>query len=294
MYDLTSILTTISAASASFVAILGGFIASKLLSISGERNTVKEELENLNNDLDFYQSENARLQAELDEDDALTFILNHLDDLMEFTSINECYPVNEQVDLSIETLSPYWDKALGLVQELRTALLQKEELNSDNIPNGIAKKYVKDDFAYIILRDTIKKLYPDNSFFAPISIPSISGGLGYRDKTNAIESNKIKIENCKYEMSQLQKRKKQLYAPKGMKLGLGIFVAFSLLCIVLPLCFCPFTTEDYKCYIACKIVFIAIFAIGLLSTFSYLIYLLKWQKASKSNQKSKRKTTRSK
>ena len=64
MYDLTSILVTISAASASFVAILGGFIASKLLSINGARDAVKEDLENLHNELDFLQSENACATAE--------------------------------------------------------------------------------------------------------------------------------------------------------------------------------------------------------------------------------------
>ena len=44
---LTAMLTTISAASASFVAILGGFIASKLLSINGERDAVAGQIANL-------------------------------------------------------------------------------------------------------------------------------------------------------------------------------------------------------------------------------------------------------
>ena len=38
LYELTSFLTTIAAASASIVAILGGYIASKLISLDSERN----------------------------------------------------------------------------------------------------------------------------------------------------------------------------------------------------------------------------------------------------------------
>ena len=43
-YDLTATLTTIAAASASFVAILGGFIASKLIAVSGEREETINKL----------------------------------------------------------------------------------------------------------------------------------------------------------------------------------------------------------------------------------------------------------
>lgn len=44
IYDLTPLLTTIAAASASIVAILGGFIASKLISISTERDAVSSKI----------------------------------------------------------------------------------------------------------------------------------------------------------------------------------------------------------------------------------------------------------
>ena len=39
--ELTALLTTIASASASFVAILGGFIASKLIAVNGEREAVQ-------------------------------------------------------------------------------------------------------------------------------------------------------------------------------------------------------------------------------------------------------------
>ena len=48
MYDLTSFLTTISAGSASFVAILGGLIAQKVIEINNGRTAVEEEIKELN------------------------------------------------------------------------------------------------------------------------------------------------------------------------------------------------------------------------------------------------------
>lgn len=285
MYDLTSFLTTISAAAASFVAILGGFIASKLLSISGEREMVEENLYALNNELNFLQSENARLQAELDKDDAEEFILEHIDNLLNNNNLEDFYPENEQVDISFEVLLPYWKQALDLMSELRLVFEKDEELNSDDIPNSIATKYINDSFSYTILKNTIKALIKQSSSsFYSIAIfetPRVVG-IWRRDNYNAIDQNNVKIETCKYEIAQLSTKKEMLRLPKGMKSGLCIFGAFSFLCIILPLCFSPFQTDNYKCYLACKIIFIIIFALGLLSTFFYLAYLLKWKKRHKS------------
>lgn len=292
MYDLTSVLTTISAAAASFVAILGGFIASKLLSISGEREAVNERLDNLNNDLVFLNNDNSRLQAELDKDDAKSFILDHINNLINNDTIEECYPTNEQTDISLETLSPYWVEALELMTELRTALGNKEKLNSDKIPNSLATKYLDDYFSYTILKGAVEEIgrMPLSGFalYDHLKMPRVVG-MWRNDNYKAIEENNKKIANLKYEMEKLTKKKEMLRSPKGVKLGLYIFGMFSLLCIILPLCFSPLTTDNYKYYLSCKIMFITIFAIGLLSVFIYLIYLLKWQKANKSKLNNKRK-----
>ena len=47
VYDLTSLLTTVSAGSASFIAIIGGLIATKLIDINNQRAAVDEEMEEL-------------------------------------------------------------------------------------------------------------------------------------------------------------------------------------------------------------------------------------------------------
>lgn len=286
MYDITSILITISAASASFVAILGGLIASKLLSISGERDAVNENLVSLKNDLDFIQNQNNILQKELDEDAAENFILDHLDDLVKDVPIENCYPQTEQVEISCEALTPYWNKALALLYELDLALESDQASNSDNIPNSLAAKYVNDNFSYEILKAILDKFSQKSSnFMTPNFNVSHYNGLWHRDHYNAINKNHLEITNCKYNIEQLEKKKESLRSPKGIKLGLCIFGIFSLLCIILPLCFCPFKTDNYQYYLLGKILFILIFGIGLLITFLYLIYFLKWK--SKKKEKSK-------
>ena len=55
MYDLTTVLTTIAACSASIVAIVGGFIASKLIAINTERDEVNTRISELDEEIEMIE-----------------------------------------------------------------------------------------------------------------------------------------------------------------------------------------------------------------------------------------------
>ena len=113
-YDLTTVLTTIAAASASIVAILGGFIASKLIAISSERSAALERLKQIDEELAFHVSERDKFQAENDEDDALDFIRDAIDDLYNDIPLETVYSNVDHPRIPMETLKPYWDRAVTL------------------------------------------------------------------------------------------------------------------------------------------------------------------------------------
>lgn len=91
MYDLTSVLTTIAACSASIVAILGGLIASKLLALNAEREESETRLSEIDEEISFYKEERDKIQATLDEDDALDFIRNNIENLIQRKDIDSIY-----------------------------------------------------------------------------------------------------------------------------------------------------------------------------------------------------------
>lgn len=78
IYDLTTVLTTIAACSASIVAILGGLIASKLIALNAERNETNTRIAELDEEIDFFTEGHDMLQALLNEDDALDFIKENI------------------------------------------------------------------------------------------------------------------------------------------------------------------------------------------------------------------------
>ena len=121
-YDLTAVLTTIAAASASFVAILGGFIASKLIAISGEREENVNRLADIDEEIAYRTEVLEAAQQENTEEDALCFVLDHIDPLMDWYVIDTVYKHEEHPDISLETLRPYWEKARDIVKQYQTAI----------------------------------------------------------------------------------------------------------------------------------------------------------------------------
>ena len=85
MYDLTVLLITIAAASASFIAILGGLVASKLLSINGERDLLLDKMAINKSKADFLKEKIEAIQTELIEDDALDFIRDNMDEKIDIS-----------------------------------------------------------------------------------------------------------------------------------------------------------------------------------------------------------------
>lgn len=296
-YDLTVVLTTIAAASASIVAILGGFIASKLIAISSERSAALDRLNQINEELEFHVSEKDKIQAENDEDDALGFIRDAIDDLYAGNSLENVYSNVDHPSILIERLKPYWDRAITLKEQFREQVEKHDALNENYIPESLLLTVKEDDFGYEVLLALGTKLKKriraaerarekaNNpfGFVAPdiidLDIATVSGGgYAYHRNCDAIQEQNSAIALLELQKKQCDEQILALKKPRGMKLGLVIFALFTICCIIAPLIASPFATESYQIFIITKVVFLGLFGIGLISIFSYLVYLLKWNK----------------
>lgn len=298
-YDLTAVLTTIAAASASIVAILGGFIASKLIAISSERSAALDHRKQINEELEFHVSERDEIQAENDEDDALDFIRDTIDDLYAGNNLENVYSNVDHPRISIERLKPYWDRAVMLKKQFREQVEKRNALNDDYIPENLLLTVKEDDFGYEVLLALGKKLkkriraaerarerasnplgivVPDISDFDIGTVSVSRSGYAYRKNCDAIQEQNAAIALLELQKKQCDEQISALKKPRGMKLGLVIFALFTICCIIAPLIASPFTTESYQIYVITKAVFLGLFGMGLLSIFGYLVYLLKWDK----------------
>lgn len=283
-YDLTSVLTTISAASASIVAILGGFIASKLISINGERNAVTSKLREINDEIAYRTKLLEDAQYENDEEDALDFIKENIEYLVERANLEDLYDENNSYRLEFERLRPFWDKAEGILLRFESASCG-EDVNDDGVPVSIESEIREDDFSYEICRK-ISKYYTQqhlrkiNPYMrVPYDLKDIKFNgqpRWYLKNIDTISEENNALGWLEQQKKHYEDEKIRLSNPKGMKIGLCIFILFSIFCIIMPLILAPFCTTVYENYITRKVLVLGMFVIGLSSIFVYLMWLFHW------------------
>jgi hypothetical protein len=275
MNDISSLLLTIAGASASFVAILGGFIASKLIAINSERDATQSKLKEIKYQKFLTTEERDMLRRSMDEEDAICYIHNHMEDVVSGVALDEVYEENELQLIDFEILLPYWKKAqiyIELFDEHMHADTPK--LNSDYIPNDLAEEYIDDLFAYEFL-----KIYAGWGFSDYFEDCEPMTRRDWYDvtKKRVMELNtraaSLNIQEQIYDMDL-----NRLKQPKGMKIGLLVFALFSVFNIILPLFLsaAPLTGQWYSIVLYCSI---GSLTLGLCATFWYLARMLKWKES---------------
>ena len=272
--DISSLLLTIAGASASFVAILGGFIASKLIAINGERESCKSHLEELKYEKMFYLEKKDLARRALQEEDALSFIYAHLDEAAAGVDLDKVYEEDVPQVLQYEELLLYWEKA-QFAKELFDERLKEGncEFNEYMIPYDLAKELAEDIFAYRFLQ-----MYASVGFSEYVGeyVPHIHGDWYEKVKQESLEDNTkamiLEIQETRYKEDLLK-----LHKPKGLKIGLLIFALFSFFNIALPpfLCVTAFPKE-WNTIVAYWS--IGMLVLGLGATFWYLAKMLRWKK----------------
>ena len=285
MYELTSFLTTIAAASASFVAVLGGFIASKLISIDSERSENLDRIKEIDEEIEYRtQNMNSR-QQEIDEDDATGFIFDNFGDFMSCQSLESVYTNSEHPYISFDALLPFWEKANEILKRFKEKRYSGEDVNGDDVPVEFANDFRNDDFSYAICKK-IASYYKRRSrnSSAPMFVnpmldfePPRVVGAWYGKNVEIIREEENTIKWLELQRKQCETRRASLKKPKGVLWGIVIFALFSLLCIVAPLFITPFSTDSYACFVIVKYGVLFVFTCGLSSVFGYLIWLLRWK-----------------
>lgn len=306
-YDLTAFLTTVAASSSSIVAILGGFIASKLITISGERDALLEKLNSIDEELHYKRAELDNRQKENDTSDAISFINDHVEAVYRQDRIDLVYDPAENNGISKERITPYWNRAVSICRDLQETYPKSGNLNSDGLPRELAGKYSNDAFAYDVLliltrfvervarkeerrrREEAKKRDPfasnlssiiDTEYFdsiEPLSVEPVSSSLNYSHNEQEIARLTSDIGFLEFQRGQLEEQRTVLAQPKGMKAGLIIFALFSITCIITPLAMSPIYTESLRTFWIFKTIILALFISGLGAIFGYLIFLLHWK-----------------
>lgn len=272
--EISSLLLTIAGASASFVAILGGFIASKLIALNGERDVAESNLEEIRYQKFIKTQERDILRRSIDEEDSLSYIYEHMEELIDGFELDEVYEETEVQVVEYETLLEYWCEAQIYIEQFDECL-EKENcrLNSDMIPCELAEENTNNPFGYEVLA-----MYAGYGFSDDVDDRPFRPRAKWYEKTKdkVMEANMqaaaLDIQEQRYKLD-LERAKK----PRGMKVGLAVLALFSVFNIIAPLLLSmyEFSSKNSLIVAYCSI---GTLTLGLGATFAYLVNMLKWKR----------------
>lgn len=293
MLDYNWLFSATAQCSATIVAILGGFIASRLLTINSERRELLIKIRDLDEEIRFKESRIDELEKIMLNEDMDDFIKDKLDELLEERPIEDVFTVAESRGYDIEDYRPGWENALATVRQARCYFAK----NPDKIQSefdDIAKKQLEN--LYDLTYEIWEKVYKNERIearsqtasygsnfplmgvdIAAFDVPSVgysyADAMNYRDNNRELGAETANVEWLKKQRESFIQRKKALTKPNGMGKGIFVFVFFSIIGIVFPIALMPFATGQYMPIL--KWVDIGLFVIGLFSVVWYLISFLK-------------------
>lgn len=275
--DISSLLFTIASLSASFVAILGGFIASRLITINTERASCMSQMDEVRGQLMYYRAVRTLYDDNRLQEDAITYIYYHMAELVDGESLDDVYEEHELQLIEYDDLEPYWKLAQEIQAFFDTCLQDKDcKFNSDMIPIAVAEEYTDDLFAYEFCKLYAGWGFSDYDFD---NTPFRKTGKWYEHAKQTAQDYSTQIAVLGMREGELVTSLRALEKPKGMKAGLVLFALFSVFNIILPLVLSLFSFTKVG-QIIVAVICILLLTLGLIATFAYLAWMLKWQNKS--------------
>ena len=118
IYDFTTQLSTMASCSATLIAIIGGLVANKVISLSAEKKSAQNRITQIDEEFKRCDEKISELTEWIDYYDAEEYIDDNLEDLLELKELSEVYVDTPDNSMSYDEMLPYWNKALELVKLL--------------------------------------------------------------------------------------------------------------------------------------------------------------------------------
>lgn len=279
--DLTSLINTIITSVAALVAIIGGLLVSRVISLANDQHFIKRQLGDINIKIKHKKQLHRKLAEYLFEDDLDDFVtLENLKLLLRERSLKEIVKESEYDYLTIEELLPHFEILL-LIKDEVIELFQNDKFSSEWFAERLKMKDVNHPNRiewYERMLDALIKIYtPKDPFsfdFPPYTtFPTVSGVSDYKQKVKEKEQLENELIILESQKQELVSSVNEYLQTKGIWFGIGVLAIVSCLGILYPATLLPYDVEAYD-DLKTKILLITIFASCLVVIFGYLIIYL--------------------
>ena len=173
--DLNILISTIITATAALVAIIGGFLVSRVITLAGEKQSIERRLKEIDNDLKIKTEMLENIENIILEEEINDFIIENCEDLItENKTPQELLCENDSFQLTEEDLTPHVEKLLS-IKEIILDSIEKSGQFPDDFDDFVKNSGIKIDTNktwYEAVYNTLLKIASQDSW-NPLLMPPI-------------------------------------------------------------------------------------------------------------------------
>jgi len=254
--SLEILITTIITSTAALVAIIGGFLVSRVITLSSEQNGIQRRIKEIDNEISTREEVLSEIETYLLNQDALNFIEDNARDIVEKQkSIEEIIKTDEYTERKLEELKPFvkdfeeaFKELLGISQKISLPesfsdfWIEKE--------SSIAKPSKKEIYkiAYDLLVELIEEVKPSDPLAVPSYKPSSMRNVNkyYNDQWKEKERLEYELKLLKNQKEEQIKISLNYGNPKGVWGGMFVLIYSCIVGIIYPVTLLPYPENTYN------------------------------------------------
>lgn len=275
MRDLTSILTVVSTCSATIIAIVGGFITSRLINIIDERKKIDNRIKQITDEVSLKNESIDTYEKKVVDSYAHEFLLNNIEGLIDDKKLEDIFDIG---DITIDDMYEHWKKGKAILQLIDTYISQHPSSTDKSILDYLKLNnyYNKNDLE--ISKSIIEWIrYRERrqssriiTEMPPITIKDVIGNKSRENNKVFMEQKKLEVSWLSIEKQNLINEKETLRDPVEEIKGLKVFIVLlSSILIPMLMLIHPYV-KNYIIYLICCILNILLFCIGFGLIIKYL------------------------
>lgn len=247
--NLDILISTIVTSTAALIAIIGGFLVSRVITLSSEQNGIKRKLRELSNEINAKKDSLIQVTEYIISEDAFDFISDNVEELsVDELPLSEIHKNDRYTALTLEQLEPYIEKYHLIFNEILMHMKEFELIPSDfddfkkQLTTELSQKEKLDwyELAYDFIYESLPKKKSNNPFH--IDISSLTTVQNKVRPINHYYHNQIKIkeqlekELVVLELQKIEQNKilMEYGKPSGVWSGLIVLIYSGIVGIAYP------------------------------------------------------------
>ena len=287
--DPNWLLSTAAQSTAALVAIVGGFLISRVISLSSEKSGLLSRWQQVMPLLAVSKEDLEKFRAEVFETGRKLFMDRHLDDFVLARGVGERAEdiwsprgmSSEDIDIAYRALQTHIQEAFEIIESMydgrKVPPVEAAELRADGVEIPVGSGRVYEEVAARVAEG--RRVKTPLASFLYFKRPSILMGMSdvaiqRRDqaitKRNELES---AVDGYRLQIHQIKQELQHLGRPKGLIGGFLVLTGFGLVGIVLPLSLMAFRPVADVLWV--RLLVILGFAAGFTALVAYIFFAVR-------------------